>query len=914
MSTAATRSQERPQAVSDQYQYHWQCLTPSSLASRRISDSALGNYVQAVLLELKRHFEKPCFSKSIVQIAILLSKDADPVIEAQYFGLPLEDSEARGELQNGVSTVLSPALQSGAVGLVICTSPETIPRNRVEFFAPFTDLSPQILEENKDIFKIAGGEVLPESEKGEFYNAVPAQRARWRQMVDAIIGRKPPLVLVAKSYPDSPLLPESITRYELADIEQAIIDNPERMELLVARAEWHSLHNNNEQAIVDFDKAIAINSAEPRLYHLRGCCFANLNNMAQALVNFEQAISIHEGFSRARFCRARVLLEIGAHAEAYSELEVCIALRPFEVDYQVLLSELKQSSDETEAALEIANRIKILDPHCASNIGWSAFLNRMLNRFDDVASPVEELSHAVELDPRAWRIRFERAIWQSFSGNWEQVVSGCDAVLDICGENGEVLALRAMGQLELKNLEKAQSDIERAFELGCSSPQDRLTRVRCHLAVGETATILDELNLILEESPNNVFVICLKGDYHHSMGENENSLTCYRDALQVDPENGYIHEKMACVLCELGQTEESLKAIEQALEFDNSNPHFHFTQSWLLLHVNQLDGALESINRAIQLDSSNPGTFFHRARVLLAMTNRVEAIKDLDRAIEIAPDYGDALALRAQLHRDNACFELAENDYNCLIKQFPDNFYAYSLRAGLRTQMGLDHLAANDLRTAIEMNPGEAESMILNQELTRGDSHFENEEYALAIEIYSDIITNQYDCVPAFCLRATSYWYNEQFVESIDDYIQVLQLQDDDEGSPEGLRLSTLGCRGQVYAELGEYELAIADLNQVINADSKDACPLAKAYALNGRGLAYAGLSRIDAAEADFRESISIAADNAWVYYNQGLCYFKQEKLEDAKRSFVLAIELTNPKLTPRKRKKAESFVESCTF
>jgi tetratricopeptide (TPR) repeat protein len=899
--------------VSDQQTAQFQCLTPVSLVARRISDCALTNYLNAILAELQARFENSSLSECSFQVSILLSKDTQPVFEVQHFGLPPEHLNLRDELENELPKVAWPSLHSGAVGMVIQLFHEGMSQGQVEFFEPFTYLSPQVVQKNRSAIDISRGRVIPKTEIEEFYEFVSIQRSWWKRMSDWFTGQQPKSSVVSRPEPDAPLLNESFEHLRHAQINQMVNEHTNRIEPLIARAQWHSAHDDDEEAIEDYNTAIEMNAEEPRLFHLRGCCFASIGNTAQALADIENAIEMSDRFSRARFSRARLLVELGAYDEAHEELKRCVLLRPFEPDYRMLLSRLLMQSGETQAALEEAEQINSLDPHCPTSIGWIAFLNRQLNRFDNPAMRVAELTRAVNLDPNTSPVRFERAIWQSIVGDWKSVVSDCDVLLSEIGSNAEAFALRASGNFELGELEQAKADVEQAIELGNTTPQVLTTRVRCDLAAGETATVLEQLDSILVEAPEYLFAICLKGDYFGSIGELEGALGCYRDALRLAPENALVLEKMSYVLCELGQTSESLEACDKCLEIDSSIPQFHFTRSWLSLQVNQLDDAMASIDTAIQLDPQNPAVYFQRANILLAMTNRSEAIEDLNRAIEIAPDYGEAVELRGRLHRDDTNFELAEQDYNSLVNQFPDNFYAYALRASLRTQMGQDNLASSDLRTAIEMNPGAAEAMLLQQEMTRADAHFRNEEYDQAIEVYSEIIGNDNDCLPAFIYRASSYWYSEQFVEALDDYARVLQIVDDHDGDSRQLRLSTLGSRGQVFAELGEYEQAIQDLDQVIQADSKDAGPIAKAYALNGRGLANAGLAKIEDAERDFRNSISIAPDNSWVHYNQGLCYFRQERLKEAKRCFELAIELTNPKLTPRKRKKAESFLRSCS-
>ena len=62
---------------------------------------------------------------------------------------------------------------------------------------------------------------------------------------------------------------------------------------------------------------------------------------------------------------------------------------------------------------------------------------------------------------------------------------------------------------------------------------------------------------------------------------------------------------------------------------------------------------------------------------------------------------------------------------------------------------------------------------------------------------------------PARLLLGAVEWYAGNFVEAVGEYTRALELG-------EGESFGPLIGRGQVYAELGEYDLALADLDRAI--------------------------------------------------------------------------------------------------
>ena len=158
--------------------------------------------------------------------------------------------------------------------------------------------------------------------------------------------------------------------------------------------------------------------------------------------------------------------------------------------------------------------------------------------------------------------------------------------------------------------------------------------------------------------------------------------------------------------------------------------------------------------------------------------------------------------------------------------------------------------------------------------------------------------------IAAYSIRGESHWYSEQFVEAIDDFTSVVKLSEDD-------NYDALSSRGQVYAEIGEYDLAITDLKKVIDAKPEKTNPSLVAHAHCGLGLAYVGQNDFELADQHFRNSIETNPENAWLQYNQGLMYVQQKDPEKAVVCFDLALQFAKPKLPPRKKQKAEAYLKS---
>ena len=158
------------------------------------------------------------------------------------------------------------------------------------------------------------------------------------------------------------------------------------------------------------------------------------------------------------------------------------------------------------------------------------------------------------------------------------------------------------------------------------------------------------------------------------------------------------------------------------------------------------------------------------------------------------------------------------------------------------------------------------------------------------------------ECLPAYAIRAGAYWYSEQLVEAIDDFTRLIEENHDD--------FHALAGRGQVYAELGEFDLALADLERAIALGQKRGGKTGLAYAHNGRALVLAGLGRLDEALRDFDRSRRDAPDNAWLDYNRGVVFHHLGRHREAAACFQQALDKTDPALPPKKRERARGFLK----
>ena len=357
--------------------------------------------------------------------------------------------------------------------------------------------------------------------------------------------------------------------------------------------------------------------------------------------------------------------------------------------------------------------------------------------------------------------------------------------------------------------------------------------------------------------------------------------------------------------------ESAIVDFTKAIECDPTIPAGYLHRAQCYDTQDQRELAAQDFDLAVQLGPEWPQAWCARGAFRSRCENMEGARTDLNRAIELAPDFAEALFRRSQVLVRLQELDLALADLDRLIELMPDLTAAYSGRASVWLLKGNRERADADVEAVIQQQPEAAEGIRLHQDLVEISFHVNHERFDEAIEVANKVIEARPDCGPAYRMRAGAYWYSEQFVEAADDYTWIIeQAAEPATEQVEGHEnADCYSARGQIWAELGEYELALRDLDEALRRVAGADLVTLEAYIRNGRGLALAGLGRQAEAGAEFNQSIAACPRNAWVQFNLGLSYVGQGESASAAECFRLALELDGPCLTPRKRSRAKAFL-----
>jgi tetratricopeptide (TPR) repeat protein len=117
----------------------------------------------------------------------------------------------------------------------------------------------------------------------------------------------------------------------------------------------------------------------------------------------------------------------------------------------------------------------------------------------------------------------------------------------------------------------------------------------------------------------------------------EASLLAYGHALELDPEDAYIHVGKGLVLCELKQYEEALAVVEQAIQLDPGDSYAYLAKGRTLRIAGRYQEALEMYEYAIQLDPNDGEAYLGKGLTLEQIHRYQDALSAYKEAVICDP-------------------------------------------------------------------------------------------------------------------------------------------------------------------------------------------------------------------------------------------------------------------------------------
>jgi tetratricopeptide (TPR) repeat protein len=918
-SESSARSPEATESPAEPPPREFICLwTPEHLCRQRVNAQALSSYVTAVQRAMGKYFQDVA-ANCVVDVGCALSPEGQLALDIQVQPAVLTTAQIAG-LRRHLEQLACPpvhrrpvvfsvrtTLGAGAGAAIAGFSPPFTRREEHRQLGLLEDLFLSRFEHRGDEESEAG------SGAGPAVSPRPARPPRplrdWWARLKRILFPQPPTSPRAAPPPireaspdDQPYALKSASDFTLDELTGLIGRYPRYPRFYRWRAEHYLRQNNFEAAIADLTELLRLRPEDLQALITRGAVCCEAGRMQQGLADFNAVLRRDPDNVAARYSRGLIYLDLEAWEAAGADFGHAAQVDPWDPRLRLAQGKALLMLRRHREAFDAFSTTIRLDPHDDQAYALRGAMRQSLPPEPGaVAAAIADFTRAIELNPEQPFHYLRRAERYWMNDQFAQVITDCDRVLELDPESAVARGLRGVAHESLDHADEAIADCTAAIDKDQGNFFIHLARANAYAKRGEYELALADAEEALRLEPERADAYNGRGMARAGLQRLEEALEDFDRAIKLAPEWPTPYGNRAVVYRMLEQPERAVDDLTQVLRLEPAHAQAYRLRAQCWFAQKQPTKALADLNEAVRLAPEDADVYFERASFLFGQEQFEQARGDLDRAITYRPDFAPALFYRGQIRASQHDWFGALRDLNEVIRLLPDFSPAFCVRGDIWAQQGELEKAEADYQAAIELNPESATAVQQQQLLSEARFHHHQERFDQAIQLATEALDLDEECLPAYAVRAAAYWYSEQFVEALADCDRAMEAGDD--------TASVYSRRGQLLAELGEFEAALQDLDRAVTLAQQAGAHVVLAYTLDGRALTHAGLGHADAAERDFRDSVAGCPENAWVYYNQGLVYHQQGEDAQAAVCFRLALTLDNPRLPPRKRDRARAFV-----
>lgn len=150
-------------------------------------------------------------------------------------------------------------------------------------------------------------------------------------------------------------------------------------------------------------------------------------------------------------------------------------------------------------------------------------------------------------------------------------------------------------------------------------------------------------------SPFSPEALMQKADAAYEEKDFKKALALLNEANAKEADNAEILFKIAYILQSSGDDDEAIKYYKQALELDKENEFIHNAMASIYRKNGEFISAKMHLKASLEIEDTNPITYYNFGNLLVDMQHNEEAIVMYEKAIEINPDFDEAKEELAKL-------------------------------------------------------------------------------------------------------------------------------------------------------------------------------------------------------------------------------------------------------------------------
>ncbi|KAJ7390333.1 transmembrane and TPR repeat-containing protein 1-like [Desmophyllum pertusum] len=345
--------------------------------------------------------------------------------------------------------------------------------------------------------------------------------------------------------------------------------------------------------------------------------------------------------------------------------------------------------------------------------------------------------------------------------------------------------------------------------------------------------------------------------------------TLFRSGVETLPHNAKAHYNYANFLKDVERNTEAMHHYETALRLAPNHVSAHNNLGTLLENSEE---AMKHFSQAIKYDPYHANSYFNLGTRLASLKRLSEAEAMLKEAIRLNPSYLDAVMNTAGVLSNQGKHDEAKDFYKKALTLEPRNGDAHNNYAVFLGKMGRTSEAWVNYNTALQLNPNHTVALVnMGRQLSAAGKIQDAERaYKRALSIKREPSTLQ--------LLGVMYYHNKQTRDAEVAWKQALDMEPSD--------VETRSNYAILLGQTNRLNEAVSILKGLVLDDPQN---LGHYKTLAGM---YAQNRQMNDALQVITNALKLHGGDADLYYHQGNFYKDLNNMQQAKKSFKMAVRL----------------------
>jgi uncharacterized caspase-like protein len=153
-------------------------------------------------------------------------------------------------------------------------------------------------------------------------------------------------------------------------------------------------------------------------------------------------------------------------------------------------------------------------------------------------------------------------------------------------------------------------------------------------------------------SSADTYMKMMEADRYEKNEDYESALSCYEEAIAIDPNNYMLYNRKGDALLKMGRNKEAIKTYDEAIIARPEHPDAYDLKGHVYFKLEEYQKALEYYDKALKIKPNSFEFLKDKGLVLHKLKEYKQALEFFDEALKINPDHSSVLQYKKEASRN----------------------------------------------------------------------------------------------------------------------------------------------------------------------------------------------------------------------------------------------------------------------